>query len=183
MGKPHERSDPPTSALLASREIDMSRPTMFLLASPRTSIAWDSDILSLLNHAGRIPSELVIPHRRYIEALAAETAKLSVKQHLAALGQTATPLRPIEVSVRASTQVVVGPILHLKGNVEIQTDQKLIHADEADYDVTTGELEARGNVRAAKICIPINNATLADKFQINIKTPGQCMFVFNKQDR
>ncbi len=59
MGKPHEEVIRQLSALLASGEIDMSRPIMFLLASPKTSIAWDSEILLLLNHAGRTPSEVV----------------------------------------------------------------------------------------------------------------------------
>ena len=106
---------------------------------------------------------------------------LCVYPTVCGFGQTLTPMKPIEVSVRALTQVVVGPILHLRGTVEIEMDNVLIHADEADYNVTTGELEARGNVRTAKVGLAIADSPLADKFQTNTNTPKQCMFVFHKQ--
>jgi hypothetical protein len=38
-------------------------------------------------------------------------------------------------------------LLLLKGNVEVRTNGFIIRTDEADYDETTGEIEARGNVK------------------------------------
>lgn len=59
--------------------------------------------------------------------------------------------REIPVSFRAATQVVTGSVIHLKGAIQITTDQHVIHADEADFDVATGDIQAQGNVRAFKI--------------------------------
>lgn len=38
-------------------------------------------------------------------------------------------------------------VVHLKGRVEIRANGYILHADEADYDENTGEVEARGTVR------------------------------------
>ena len=40
-------------------------------------------------------------------------------------------------------------LLVLKGNVEVRTNGFVIRTDEADYDETTGAIEARGNVKVA----------------------------------
>ena len=58
-----------------------------------------------------------------------------------ALGQS-SPL----VSFQAAKQTVDGSMLHLAGNVQIGTSQRSIQADEVDYNVTTGEIQAWGNV-------------------------------------
>lgn len=38
-------------------------------------------------------------------------------------------------------------VVQLKGDVEIRTKDMILHADEADYNENTGEIEARGTVR------------------------------------
>lgn len=77
--------------------------------------------------------------------------------------------REISVAVQAKTQVVTGSVLHLKGEVQITTDQHIIRADEADFNVATGDIEARGNVQAVKIgLLPIEDARKAERLQTNI---------------
>jgi lipopolysaccharide assembly outer membrane protein LptD (OstA) len=77
--------------------------------------------------------------------------------------------REIPVTFRAVTQVATGSILHLKGAVRITTDQHLIHADEADFNVTTGDIEARGNVQVVKIGLAeVGNAPKAEWLHMNI---------------
>ena len=61
-----------------------------------------------------------------------------------ALGQS----RPPEVPFQATTQILVGSRLYLRGNVQIGNAQlTFVHADEVDFNVATGAIEARGNVR------------------------------------
>jgi len=52
------------------------------------------------------------------------------------------------VPFQATTQTVEGSTLHLRGNVQIGNAQtSIIQADEVDFNVATGAIEARGNVR------------------------------------
>jgi hypothetical protein len=44
-----------------------------------------------------------------------------------------------------------GSTIHLKGSAEIRTSDIVLQADEADYHVATGAIEARGNVRVRPI--------------------------------
>jgi lipopolysaccharide export system protein LptA len=75
----------------------------------------------------------------------------------------------IPVTFRAATQFVTGSVLHLKGAVQITTDRHVIRADEADFDVTTGNIEARGSVQAVKIGVAaIENAPTAEWMRTNI---------------
>ena len=67
-----------------------------------------------------------------------------------ALGQTVKG-DEIPVAIQATTQVVTGPVVHLKGSAQITTDQYIISADELDFNVITGDIEARGNVQGHKI--------------------------------
>src|SRR5260370_30780662 len=79
-----------------------------------------------------------------------------------ALGQPIK--REISVAVQARTQVVTGSVLHLKGEVQITTDQRIIRADEADFNVATGDIEARGNVQAVKIgLLPLEEGPKAER--------------------
>jgi len=93
-----------------------------------------------------------------------------------ALGQALK--HEISVNVQAGAQVVTGSILHLKGAVQITTDQHIIRADEADFDVTTGDIEARGNVQAVKIGLaPVEDAPKAEMLRTNIYSK-KMMFTF-----
>jgi len=53
---------------------------------------------------------------------------------------------PNEVLIRAVSNVAEGSKYHLKGAAQLQTSESLVTADEIDYDESTGEAEARGNV-------------------------------------
>jgi lipopolysaccharide assembly outer membrane protein LptD (OstA) len=66
------------------------------------------------------------------------------------LGQAVKP-DEIPVTIQATTQVVTGPVVHLKGSAQVTTDQNIISADEIDFNVITGDIEARGNVKGHKI--------------------------------
>lgn len=54
---------------------------------------------------------------------------------------------PNDVVTTAESQEADGPLRHLRGNVKIETFDKKLEADEADYDQDTGEAEVRGHVR------------------------------------
>ena len=58
------------------------------------------------------------------------------------------PLVPA-VSLSALRIEQDGPVVHLKGNVEIRRMGLILTADEADYRKDTGEIEAKGNVRVS----------------------------------
>jgi LPS-assembly protein len=51
-----------------------------------------------------------------------------------------------EVLVRAIGQEVDGQVYHLRGAAEVETAEILLKADEIDYNETTGDVDARGNV-------------------------------------
>ena len=53
------------------------------------------------------------------------------------------------VSLSATRIDQDGPVIHLKGNVEIRRIGLILRADEADYRKDTGEIEVKGNVRVA----------------------------------
>jgi LPS-assembly protein len=55
-------------------------------------------------------------------------------------------LGPNDVSIVAITQVVEGPLRHLRGHVHIETQEAMLDADEVDYNDDTKDAEARGNV-------------------------------------
>ena len=89
-----------------------------------------------------------------------------------ALAFSQTAEKP-SVSVRAASQVVVGSMIQLRGEVEIVTPTITLHADEADFDVSTGIIEARGNVRAARRGISIENmAPAARSARLDINQRG-----------
>jgi hypothetical protein len=52
-------------------------------------------------------------------------------------------------------------VIHLRGNVEIKGNGFIVRADKADYDETTGEVDALGNVKV-KPCPPLTEAPSAD---------------------
>ena len=84
-----------------------------------------------------------------------------------ALGQAVK--HEASVTVQAKTQVVTGTTLHLGGEVQITYDQHIIRADEVDFNVTTGDIEARGNVQAVKIgLLAIEDAQKALTLRTNI---------------
>jgi LPS-assembly protein len=54
---------------------------------------------------------------------------------------------PNDVNADATQTEVVGSVRHLRGNVRLETSEMMLQADEVDYDVDTGDAEARGNVK------------------------------------
>jgi lipopolysaccharide assembly outer membrane protein LptD (OstA) len=64
---------------------------------------------------------------------------------VAALAQT--PIPHGEIRIEALKQEMTGSVAHLSGNVTIETDTVLLHADRADFDQDTHEIVADGNVR------------------------------------
>ncbi len=54
---------------------------------------------------------------------------------------------PNDIFVTSRDQEVEGSVRHLRGNVRIETYDKLLLADEVDYDDDTKEAEARGHVQ------------------------------------
>jgi lipopolysaccharide assembly outer membrane protein LptD (OstA) len=52
-------------------------------------------------------------------------------------------------------------MIRLKGNAEIHTVAMSVEADEADYYLETGEIEARGNVRVKPVVLPWPSAAPA----------------------
>jgi lipopolysaccharide assembly outer membrane protein LptD (OstA) len=66
---------------------------------------------------------------------------------VAALAFAQTPLKHSEMLVHAIHQETNGVVLHLTGNVSIESDSMVLRADEADYDPDTQEIVPRGNVR------------------------------------
>lgn len=52
-----------------------------------------------------------------------------------------------DVVVIADTEESEGSLRHLRGHVHLETFDKMLEADEADYDEDTGDAEVRGNVR------------------------------------
>jgi len=56
------------------------------------------------------------------------------------------PLGRNEVLIRADEQEKVGDIYHVRGHVEIRFGLDTLHADQATYDSTTGQLTAVGHV-------------------------------------
>jgi LPS-assembly protein len=51
------------------------------------------------------------------------------------------------VLVRAVKQEKLGSVYHLRGNAEVETTDMMLKADEIDYDESSADAEARGNVR------------------------------------
>ncbi len=67
-------------------------------------------------------------------------------------GKVSRPMRPNapgpnDVLIRAVTQEADGNLRHLRGKAEVETTDMLLKADEIDYNVETGDAEARGNVQ------------------------------------
>jgi lipopolysaccharide assembly outer membrane protein LptD (OstA) len=58
-----------------------------------------------------------------------------------------TPVRHGEFRITAASADQAGPIRHLSGNVTIETDTFLLHADQADFNEGSQEILARGEVR------------------------------------
>ena len=54
---------------------------------------------------------------------------------------------PNDVVVVADNEESDGPMRHLRGHVHLETVDKTLDADEADYDEDTGDAEVRGHVR------------------------------------
>ena len=78
-----------------------------------------------------------------------------------------------QVSVRADSQIVDASVLLMKGSVEITTENLAIQADEATFNVTTGDIEARGNLRFAKAGMPVKAvAAGVTLLKVNIHKPG-----------
>lgn len=50
------------------------------------------------------------------------------------------------IVVQSNSQVVQGQVLHLKGAVKLTFGRQFIHADEVVFNVSTGDIEARGKV-------------------------------------
>jgi len=64
------------------------------------------------------------------------------------LGQsTTTTAASRNLKLTAEHMTRKGEIIQLRGHVQITTDAVVIHADKADFNSSTGELQPRGNVR------------------------------------
>jgi lipopolysaccharide assembly outer membrane protein LptD (OstA) len=50
-------------------------------------------------------------------------------------------------NVTAMSMETNGPVRHLSGKVTIESDTILLNADQADYNLDTGEIVAHGEVR------------------------------------
>jgi len=81
--------------------------------------------------------------------LGAFSAALAPAQQAPALfSQPPSPVpRPGGTEIRAFSQESVGPMRYLRGSVEIRFGNSVISAEEVDYNESTGEVEARGDVR------------------------------------
>jgi hypothetical protein len=66
--------------------------------------------------------------------------------------------RDRDVSIRADNTTARGTVVLYKGNVEMKTDSVIVRADELDFDSTTQQADARGNVRIQ--VLPINARVL-----------------------
>jgi lipopolysaccharide assembly outer membrane protein LptD (OstA) len=73
--------------------------------------------------------------------------RLALISCLAVFSLAQTPLRHDEFRVTANEINKDGPVHHLSGNVTIETDKLLLHADQADYNEDAGEILAHGDVR------------------------------------
>lgn len=65
---------------------------------------------------------------------------------------TTTPLNGTRGSIRLGAisierEVSYPSVVHLSGTVEIRTNGFILHADRADYEEKTGEVEASGSVK------------------------------------
>jgi len=73
---------------------------------------------------------------------------------------------PDQIRLLAEHEVRTGGALKLRGHVRVITSATILYADEADYDVLTGELEARGHVhiefKKVRPSISIQNSTPDD---------------------
>jgi lipopolysaccharide assembly outer membrane protein LptD (OstA) len=62
-----------------------------------------------------------------------------------AFAQKPVPYGTYEVTAKSIE--ADGPVRHLSGSVTIESDTILLRADQADYNDTTGEIVAHGEVR------------------------------------
>lgn len=51
------------------------------------------------------------------------------------------------ISIQSETQTKKGDLYSLKGNVDIETDGYLVHADSVEYNAVTGDVKADGHLR------------------------------------
>lgn len=61
-------------------------------------------------------------------------------------GMNTVDSRTQKVTLRAQQQEKAGNMYHLRGEVEVATDQYTLHADEIDYNADSGEVVASGHV-------------------------------------
>ena len=114
-----------------------------------------------------IPHSVEIEYNRSMNRLVLGILFIACSAILA-LGQT-VKRDEISVTVQATTQVVTGSVLHMKGAVQITTNRHIIRADEADFNIATGDIEARGNVQAVKIGLaPVESVPKAETLRTNI---------------
>jgi lipopolysaccharide assembly outer membrane protein LptD (OstA) len=73
--------------------------------------------------------------------------RLTLISCMAVLVLAQTPVRHGEFRFTAATANQTGPVRHLSGNVTIETDTFLLHADQADLNEDTQEILAHGDVR------------------------------------
>ncbi len=75
---------------------------------------------------------------------------------------------PDQIEMRFVSQVLDGEWIHLRGNAEIETSDELLQADEMDYNRSTGEAEARGNVHYQNFAG--NEELWADRAEYNVNS-------------
>jgi lipopolysaccharide assembly outer membrane protein LptD (OstA) len=73
---------------------------------------------------------------------------------------------PDKITLLAENEIKDGGILKLRGHVEVITGSMTVHADEADYNALTGDLDAHGHVhinfRKVTPTIKVQNASPED---------------------
>ena len=74
-------------------------------------------------------------------------ALLIVGLGMLAIGQTPSPLHGDESRVTANKRIRNGDIMHLEGNVKIETEGMALSCDDADFNTESGEIVAQGNVK------------------------------------
>ena len=82
-------------------------------------------------------------------------------------------LKPGQVSVHADSQIIEASVFNLKGNVEIVTEYATVRADEAVFNVHSGDIEAQGNLRFAKSGLPAKALPKeVQTLKINVRKAG-----------
>ena len=93
-----------------------------------------------------IAAAILVPSAALLPQISEQAAAGSVK-HMAAAPRNGVRGEARLAAIDIERGLPYPSVVHLKGSVEIRTNGFILHADEADYDEDTGEVEARGSVK------------------------------------